>query len=220
MRVKRIALSGALVAAAVMTAPAAAAACGPAPVVPGAELQRNSCVADLSSAALTPAGLSVAADWTGLSSAATVNGPAGPGLQIDGYFPDTSTTNTNNGWNHDSQFVVRLPEHWNGGLVVSGAPGVRRQYANDVTISDWVVARGYAFASTDKGNTGVSFFSNDAAPGDAVVEWNQRVTQLARAAREVVARRYGRPARRTYMAGQSNGGYLVRWQLEHHPELL
>jgi hypothetical protein len=219
MRMKRIALTGALVAAALMTTPAGAAACAPAPAVPGAQMQRNSCVADLSSAALTPAGLSVAADWTGLSSAATARGPAGPGLQIDGYFPDTSTTNTNNGWNHDAQFVIRLPNNWNGGLVVSGAPGVRRQYANDVTISDWVVARGYAFASTDKGNTGADFFRDGVLPGDAILEWHQRVTQLALAARAVVTRRYGRVPRRTYMAGQSNGGYLVRWQLEHHPEL-
>jgi hypothetical protein len=187
--------------------------------VPGAELQRDSCVDDLSSAALTPAGLSVAADWTGLSSTSTPREPAGPGVQIDGYFPDTSTTNANNGWNHDAQFVIRLPESWNGGLVVTGSPGVRRQYANDVIISDWAVAHGYAFAATDKGNTGATFFRDGAMPGDAILEWHQRVTQLTRAAREAVRRRYGRTPRRTYAAGLSNGGYLVRWQLEHHPEL-
>ena len=36
---------------------------------------------------------------------------------------------------------------------------LREQYANDVIISDWVLAQGYAFASTDKGNSGNSFFT-------------------------------------------------------------
>ena len=74
-----------------------------------------------------------------------------PGLQIDGYFPDTSTVNPTHGWNHDAQFVIRLPNDWNGGLVVAGAPGIRRQYANDFTISDWVLARGYAYAVDRQG---------------------------------------------------------------------
>jgi len=73
------------------------------------------------------------------------------------------------GWNHDSQFVLRLPEKWNGGLVVTGAPGVRRQYANDYAISDWLLARGYAFAATDKGNTGAAFYTDGTRPGDAIV---------------------------------------------------
>ncbi|WP_232828965.1 tannase/feruloyl esterase family alpha/beta hydrolase [Kribbella monticola] len=142
-----------------------------------------------------------------------------PGVQIDGYFPDTSHTNANHGWNHDSQFVLRLPANWNGGLVVSGSPGVRAQYANDRAISDYVLAKGYAFAATDKGNTGANFFTDGVKPGDAIVEWNQRTTQLTRAARAVVAQHYHRPPREVIAAGISNGGYLVRWQLENHPEL-
>jgi hypothetical protein len=146
--------------------------------------------------------------------------PSGiPGIQLDGYFPDTSTFNTDHGWNHDAQFVIRLPERWNGGLVVAGTPGVRRQYANDFTISDRVLARGYAYAATDKGNSGTTFYQDGVRPGDAIAEWNTRVTELARAAKLVVAQRYGRLPVRTLAAGVSNGGYLVRWQLEHHPEL-
>jgi hypothetical protein len=186
--------------------------------VPAAEHQVKACLPDLTTAGLGPT-YTEPADWGGLHPPGAVN-PAGvPGIQIDGYFPDTSTTNTNHGWRHDSQFVIRLPDNWNGGLVVSGSPGVRKQYANDFVISDWVLARGYAFAATDKGNTGVRFFEDSARPGDAIAEWNFRVTQLAVAAKLTLAQRYGRLPKRTLAAGLSNGGYLVRWQLENVPWL-
>jgi hypothetical protein len=105
--------------------------------VPGAELQRVECHDDLSATTLAATGRSDISDWAGLHSKKTVNPPAGAGIQIDGYFPDDSTTNTTYGWNHDSQFVIRLPEHWNGQLVITGAPGVRKQYAPDYILSDW-----------------------------------------------------------------------------------
>ena len=187
--------------------------------VPGAEKQVVACLDDLTTASTALTGHTVPADYKGLTSVQTRNPSGVPGIQVDGYFPDTSTTNANNGWHHDAQYVLRLPDHWNGGLVVGGAPGVRGQYALDEAISDWVLARGYAFAATDKGNTGAQFYRDGVRPGDAIVEWNDRVTQLTRAAQAVVKQRYGSPARRTYAAGLSNGGYLVRWQLENHPEL-
>ncbi|MCP9972141.1 tannase/feruloyl esterase family alpha/beta hydrolase [Actinomadura madurae] len=142
-----------------------------------------------------------------------------PGIQIDGYFRDDSSFNTTHGWNHDSQFVIRLPKRWNGGLVVSGAPGNRRQYANDFTISDWVLSKGYAFASTDKGNNTAQFYKDGKRPGDAYREWYFRMTQVTVAAKATVHRHYGKAPRRTYAAGISNGGQLVRWALENHPEL-
>jgi|tagenome__1003787_1003787.scaffolds.fasta_scaffold20944051_2 hypothetical protein len=187
--------------------------------VPGAQLQISACLADLTTAATVGTGHSIAAEWAGLQPAGAVNPTGIPGIQLDGYFPDSSTFNTDHGWNHDSQFVIRLPERWNGGLVVAGTPGNRRQYANDFAISDRVLARGYAYAATDKGNSGTTFYQDGIRPGDAIVEWNARVTQLALAAKLVVAQRYGRLPARTLAAGLSNGGYLVRWQLENHPEL-
>ncbi|GGQ05529.1 hypothetical protein BKA00_003446 [Actinomadura coerulea] len=193
--------------------------CAPGLAVPGAEKQVAACLGDLTTAGTAGSGHTVPADWAGLHAAGTRNPSGVPGIQLDGYFPDTSTFNTNNGWNHDAQFVIRLPERWNGGLVVAGPPGNRRQYANDFTISDWALAKGYAYAATDKGNSGTEFYKDGRRPGDAVVEWNERVTQLTRAAKKVVAQRYGRTPRRTYAAGISNGGYLVRWQLENRPEL-
>ncbi|MFI9232747.1 tannase/feruloyl esterase family alpha/beta hydrolase [Streptomyces rimosus] len=215
-----------------LTVPAAAAAAttaGSAPgghcaglqrvIVPSAAHQRASCLAELTTAGTVESGHTDPADWAGLTPKALAVPVGVPGIQIDGYFPDTSATNTNHGWNHDAQFVIRLPDRWNGGLVVAGTPGNREQYANDRAISDWVLSRGYAYAATDKGNTGPAFHRDGDRPGDAIAEWNSRLTQLTRAARAVVAQRYHRPPARTLATGMSNGGYLVRWQLENHPEL-
>jgi hypothetical protein len=173
----------------------------------------------LTTAGTVASGHTDPADWAGLTQADLAVPSGVPGIQIDGYFPDTSATNTNHGWKHDAQFVIRLPDRWNGGLVVAGTPGNREQYANDRAIADWVLSRGYAYAATDKGNTGLAFHRDGHAPGDAIAEWNDRLTQLTRAARATVARRYHRPPTRTLVTGMSNGGYLVRWQLENHPEL-
>jgi hypothetical protein len=187
--------------------------------VPGAERQVMSTLADLTTAGTVASGHTDPADWAGLHVPGTVNPSGVPGIQIDGYFPDTSTFNNTHGWQHDAQFVIRLPDRWNGGLVVTGAPGVREQYANDFAIADWVLAKGYAFASTDKGNSGATFHLDGARPGDAILEWHLRVTQLTIAAKAVAAQRYGRLPHRTLMTGLSNGGYLTRWQLERVPWL-
>ncbi|MER7548759.1 tannase/feruloyl esterase family alpha/beta hydrolase [Streptomyces anulatus] len=187
--------------------------------VPGAAHQQADCLQELTTAGTVASGHTDPADWAGLTPKDLATPSGVPGIQIDGYFPDTSTGNTNHGWNHDSQFVIRLPDRWNGGLVVAGSPGVREQYANDRAFGDWALARGYAYAATDKGNTSAAFHRDGTAPGDAIAEWNTRVTQLTRAARRVVARRYHRLPSRTLAMGMSNGGYLVRWQLENHPGL-
>ena len=187
--------------------------------VPDAPVQQVDCLDDLTTASTVASGHSDASDWAGLNAPGTSNPSGVPGIQVDGYFPDDSTSNTHHGWNHDSQFVIRLPDHWNGRLVVSGAPGTRTQYAGDFLFSDWLLARGYAYAMTDKGNSGASFYTDGDRPGAAIAEWNSRVTQLTRATKRVVAQRYGRAPRRTYLFGISNGGYLVRWQLENRARL-
>ncbi|MET7377351.1 tannase/feruloyl esterase family alpha/beta hydrolase [Streptomyces sp. NPDC005526] len=187
--------------------------------VPGAEFQQSACLPDLTTTGLAGTPYTDTADQAGLTARATRTPSGVPGVQIDGYFPDSSHFNATHGWKHDAQFVIRLPDHWNGGLVVTGAPGTRKQYATDKAISDQVLARGYAYAATDKGNSGADFYRDGTRPGDAIAEWNARTTQLTRAAKRAVAQRYGHAPRRTYMTGISNGGYLTRWQLENHPEL-
>jgi hypothetical protein len=223
-------LTAALVAGVLTTAPASAAKHAKRPScvtatsavkVPGAEKALVACLPDLTTAGLTRQATgryTDEKDWAGLHVDGTPSPTGVPGMQVDGYFPDTSKTNTTHGWAHDAQFVLRMPDRWNGGLVVTGAPGNREQYANDFLISDFVLAKGFAFASTDKGNTGLDFYNDGVKPGDAIVEWHDRVTELTRAAKAAVRSRYGRVPSRTYMAGISNGGYLVRWQLENNPQ--
>ena len=209
-------------AAALAAAPAGAATCPrqDAMRVPGAERQVADCLDDLMTKGTQTNGHTDRSDWGTLHSSKSANpDKVVPGLQVDGYFPDTSTSNAYRGWMHDAQFVIRLPNEWNGKLVVTGAPGIRRQFAADYVIGDFVLARGYAYASTDKGNSGTAFYEDGARPGDAVAEWHRRVTELTRAAQQAVRSRYGRAAAHTYMTGISNGGYLTRWQLENHPEL-
>ncbi|MFJ8822455.1 tannase/feruloyl esterase family alpha/beta hydrolase [Streptomyces sp. NPDC102467] len=221
------ALTSGLVALAA-SGPQAASALSPYPVhcarqtharVPGAQVQQRVCLDDLTTTALAGTPYTDTADQAGLTATGTRNPSGVPGVQIDGYFPDSSRTNRTHGWNHDAQFVIRLPDHWNGGLVVTASPGNRKQYATDAAISDRALAQGYAYAATDKGNTGPDFYRDGARPGDAVAEWNARTTQLTRAAKKAVALRYGHAPHHTYMTGISNAGYLTRWQLENHPEL-
>jgi hypothetical protein len=187
--------------------------------VPGAQMQKVACLDDLTTAGTVASGHTNPNDWSGLHAAGTVNPSGVPGIQVDGYFPDTSTSNVNNGWHHDAQFVIRIPDDWNGGLVITGAPGVRAQYANDFIIGDWVLSKGFAFASTDKGNTGAAFYRDGSEPGGSIAEWHERVTELTLAAKRVVRQTYTKAPRRTYMMGISNGGYLTRWQLENNPKL-
>ena len=149
-----------------------------------------------------------------------------PGLQIDGYFldDDSSTTRApqnfygNKKYPHDSQFVIRFPADWNRKLVVTSAPGLRAQYANDFIIGDFVLEKGYAFASTDKGNSGLRFYSADQTPGEAVLEWHRRINQLTEAAKDAAEKYYGESPCRTYITGNSNAGYVTRYALENHPD--
>ncbi len=205
----------------VLAAPAGAATCPNqgAVNVPGAEQQVADCLDDLTTAGTSTNGHTDVSDWAGLNATGTKNPTGVPGLQVDGYFPDTSHSNAYRGWNHDAQFVIRLPNDWNGKLVITGAPGIRRQFAADFVIGDYVLGKGYAYASTDKGNNGATFYQDGTQPGDALVEWHQRVTELTLAAKEAVRSRYGSAPSRTYMTGISNGGYLTRYALENHPEL-
>jgi dienelactone hydrolase len=70
-----------------------------------------------------------------------------------------------------------------------------------------------------QGNSGLTIYNDGINPGDTIAEWHSRITELTIAAKNVVAQRYHREPRRTYVAGFSAAGYLTRWQLENRPDL-
>jgi hypothetical protein len=158
-----------------------------------------------------------------------------PGLQISGYFADDPTG--------EARFLVRLPDDWNGNLVVAGASGTRSEFNGDFSWSDYVVQKGYAYASQNKGvlnlritslgsptpPTGdscrlnpaseiwVSFY--DDAPAKPFTQWTQYIIDAAQAARLAVKAAYNHYPTRSYAVGTSNGGYQVRRAMEVAPDL-
>src|SRR5258708_7237920 len=140
-----------------------------------------------------------------------------------------------------ARFLLRLPNDWNGRLVVAGASGTRSEFNGDFAWSDYVVQQGYAYASQNKGVlnlqvtslTGaggpsdcrlnpaspvyVHFYDDD--PGQQFTRWRHYMVAAAKLARQGAEARYGHPPRFTYAVGTSNGGYQVRRAIETAPEL-
>ena len=183
--------------------------------------------------------------------------PPVSGLQLDGWFPDAcnaflpepaltskagqpfipgctppvGTETCAAGCHHDAQFVIRIPDGWNGRLLTAGTPGIRDAFSSDFILSDYALEKGWAYVSQDKGNMAANFYrdgSDEAAscatgtpwcPAAAIQEWTTRMRQATRQARALLndlARGYGlKRVIRSYAAGISNGGYQVRMAIEH-----
>jgi len=153
-----------------------------------------------------------------------------PGLQINARIASDPTG--------QARFLLRLPNDWNGRLVVAGASGTRSEFNGDFAWSDYVVQQGYAYASQNKGVLNLQFTSAadplacrlnpastlyahfyDNDPGQPFTRWAEFMIKAAELAREGVKAGYGRPPRFTYAVGTSNGGYQVRRAVETAPEL-
>ena len=155
-----------------------------------------------------------------------------PGLQLDARIASDPLG--------QARFLLRLPNDWNGRLVVAGASGTRSEFNGDFVWSDYVVQKGYAYASQNKGvlnlffvtqpppdplacrlnptsTTFVHFFDND--PGQPFTRWAEFMVKAAELARDGVKAAYGPPPRYTYAVGTSNGGYQVRRAVEIAPKL-
>jgi hypothetical protein len=153
-----------------------------------------------------------------------------PGIQLDARISDDPTG--------EARILLRLPDQWNGKLVVAGASGTRSEFNGDFAWSDYVLQQGYAYVSQNKGvlnfylttaadplgcrlnpssTTFVHFYDND--PGQPFTRWTDFMIEATRIGKNAVTANYGRYPGRTYAVGTSNGGYQVRRALETAPEL-
>jgi hypothetical protein len=159
-----------------------------------------------------------------------------PGIQLNARIAGDPTG--------QARFLLRLPNDWNGRLVVAGASGTRSEFNGDFAWSDYVVQKGYAYASQNKGvlnlfvvatNSAtpptdplacrlnpssafwVHFFDNN--PGQPFTRWAEFMIKAAALARDGVKAGYGHHPRFTYAVGTSNGGYQVRRAVESAPDL-
>lgn len=170
------------------------------------------------------------------------NGPvptslAVPGIQVEGWFADDPA--------NEARFLLRFPDDWNGKLVVAGASGTRSEYNGDLAWSDYVLPKGYAYASQNKGvlnlyvvsvasatqpandplacrlnpnsQVWVHFYDND--PQKPFTQWTQYMLETASLAQGAANAAYNKLPRRTYAVGTSNGGYQVRRAVEAAPNL-
>jgi 3HB-oligomer hydrolase 3HBOH/tannase/feruloyl esterase len=157
-----------------------------------------------------------------------ISGPV-PGLQIQARIASDPLG--------QARFLLRLPSNWNGRLVVAGASGTRSEFNGDYAWSDYVVQKGYAYASQNKGvynlrlsnsadplacrlnpDSGVyvHFYDNDA--GQFFTRWAEYMIKAAQLARSGVQAAYGQAPRYNYAVGTSNGGYQVRRAVELAPD--
>ena len=154
-----------------------------------------------------------------------------PGVQLNARLADDPAG--------QARFLLRLPNDWNGRLVVAGTPAQRSEFSSDFAFSDYVVQKGYAYASQNKGvlnfyitsptadplacrlnptsTTYVHFYDDE--PGKQFTQWTTYMVNAARLARTGVKTFYGNQPRFTYAVGGSNGGYQVRRAVEVAPNL-
>jgi len=120
-----------------------------------------------------------------------------------------------------AEVVIRLPDaySWNGKLLVGATPAVRSAWALDLWVGDVALARGYAWASSDKGTPGLVLRQSRPPANRSMAEWESVHVQLAEMAASMVRKEYGRPPDRIYVAGLSNGGLVARLMMERHPDL-
>lgn len=108
-------------------------------------------------------------------------------------------------------FSIALPHRWNGRFLFQGGGGtngvIRPPLGPQATADLPALARGYAVVSTDSGHKGAAFDVSFLKDQEAAVNFaSESVGKVTRAAKAIVARYYGQPAKRSYFVGCSTGG--------------
>ncbi len=112
----------------------------------------------------------------------------------------------------EQSITFRLPDDWNGKLVVAGTPGLRNEYANEAILVPWLLEAGYAYIAGDKGIPGGAA---DMLSGHHPTQhWGPMMIDLALWAQGYLKMEAGQKPDQTYAMGLSNGGYQVRRALE------
>lgn len=153
-----------------------------------------------------------------------------PGMQIQARIADDPLG--------QARILIRMPDDWNGKLIVAGASGTRSEFNGDFAWSDYVVQKGYAYVSQNKGiynlfvstaadplacrlnpnsETFVHFYDDD--PAALFTRWNEIMLTATKIGRDAIEIAYGELPARTYAVGTSNGGYQVRRAMETAPQL-
>jgi hypothetical protein len=153
-----------------------------------------------------------------------------PGIQLNARIASDPTG--------QARFLLRLPADWNGSLVVAGASGTRSEFNGDLAWSDYVLQKGYAYASQNKGVLNLQFSTaadplacrlNPASPlyvrfydneaGQPFTRWAEYMVKAGQLAQQGASGAYGARPRFTYAVGTSNGGYQVRRAVELAPQV-
>ncbi len=139
---------------------------------------------------------------------ATVSVPLPAYCRIDGSFERRTGVG---GRAYAFGIAVALPDKWNGRFLYQGGGGLNGTVnpplgaaaAGDIP----ALARGFAVVSTDSGHKGAVFDPSFFADQQATLNFaDASVRKVARVAKAIVARYYGKPAAHSYFAGCSTGG--------------
>jgi hypothetical protein len=145
-----------------------------------------------------------------------------------------------------ARWVIRLPaQGWTGRMIVGIPSAVRSEYNGDIFISDYVLQRGDAYVSTNKGhyasyvttssdplgcrasppgtaaqgggasNTFIHFYVLD--PGRGFTGWFRRTKEVTGLGSVAAITAYGNKPNRTYLFGYSVGGMTTRHLLAVDP---
>jgi hypothetical protein len=153
-----------------------------------------------------------------------------PGLQVSGTMADDT----------GARWVIRLPDAWNGRLLVGVAAGFSSEYGQDIVLSNYLVQHGYAYAGTNKGalnrrdtsaddpkgcttspgaSTYIHSYLTDLPPDQGVPGFLERALQLTAIAKNLTRVQYGHAPQYTYAGGTSIGAFTTRSLVERHPDV-